>query len=107
MLMTGPPVKKKYLRTILIIPTLALPHPNMMKCLYFMETRERGNCTWRNRYKPGENGKIELYKKQVTFEKHPVEASEMKEESEDPTCTIDLVKYREEILSKFYEEETN
>ena len=28
------------------------PQPNRRKCLYLMETRERGYCTCRNRYRP-------------------------------------------------------
>jgi hypothetical protein len=52
MLITGPPVNKKYL--IIIMMTGDLPQPKMRKCLNFIETRERGNCTWRNKYKPKE-----------------------------------------------------
>ena len=47
------------------------------------------------RYNPTDNSA------QDTFQKHPVEASEMKEESKDPTGTIDLVKHRKEVLGKF------
>ena len=32
--------------------TRNLPQPKMRKCLNLMETRERGNCTWRNKYNP-------------------------------------------------------
>ena len=35
------------------------------------------------------------------FEKHPVEAGEVKEEGDDPAGTVDTVKHREEVLSKF------
>jgi hypothetical protein len=52
MLNTGPPVKKKYFVIVMMMLSVNLPQPKMRKCLNFIETRERGNCTCRNKYKP-------------------------------------------------------
>ena len=43
----------------------------------------------------------------VTFDEHPVEAGEVEEEGGDPAGAVDLVKYRKQVTSKFWERKRN